>query len=162
AAAAAPELEQLHLEQETRQNKETNAQNVVPRLLSKAIKHTLPTIAADAAYFSVSSSSAVSSPAAASSDSAAAAIIPQHNGLPAFLHTSQLQRASVQRIHRHSSAQLHSSCDDRYHRTRLTACSVPHAAKWMTVQPTEPEFRMDDESFRLATRHRLGICPCDI
>ncbi|MGH2639656.1 MAG: hypothetical protein ACRDF4_10320, partial [Rhabdochlamydiaceae bacterium] len=77
-----------------------------------------------------------------------------------FLLTNQLQREAVQRIHHHLSLQLHASCTN-YHRTVLTAAAVKHAAKWMTVLPTQPAYRLDDESFRLAVRHRLGVPPSD-
>jgi len=50
----------------------------------------------------------------------------------------------------------------KYQRTVLTALTMTaKASAWLTVLPASHELRMDNSSFRLAVRHRLGLLPFD-
>jgi hypothetical protein len=48
-----------------------------------------------------------------------------------------------------------------FRKALMTAVAAPNASTFLTVLPTEPLYRLDDESMRLAIRHRLGLPPSD-
>ena len=52
-------------------------------------------------------------------------------------------------------------CSSPFRKTLLTAVAAPNASTFLNVLPTEPLYRLDDDSMRLAIRHRLGLPPSD-
>ena len=48
-----------------------------------------------------------------------------------------------------------------FRQTLLTAAAAPHTTAFLTALPTQPAYTLDDESMRLAIRHRLGLPASD-
>jgi hypothetical protein len=74
---------------------------------------------------------------------------------------SKLQHDITARIEQGMYTDLFND-SSRYHQTILTAISRNFAVSgYLTQLPTEPEYRMRDEAFRLAVRTRFGMMPYD-
>jgi hypothetical protein len=73
----------------------------------------------------------------------------------------KLQHAITESIETRQYVTLFNSCQ-RYQQTIMTALAcTPAPSGFLTAVPTDahPEYRMDNERWRLAIRHRLGLCP---
>ena len=78
-----------------------------------------------------------------------------------FLRDSQLQHELTHRIELQLYERHFRSCS-LYQRTILTALNLNrNTSAWLTALPTAFAYRLRDSTFRLATRHRLGLLPFD-
>jgi len=78
-----------------------------------------------------------------------------------FVLASKLQLALTEGIEHTLYEQCFDSCG-AYQQAILRSLSEhSDCSAWLTVLPTEPAYRMRDEQFRLAVRHRLGMLPYD-
>lgn len=91
-----------------------------------------------------------------SASSSATVVVGQH-----FVLASKLQQALTAGIESTLYTQCYNSCQ-LYQQTILTSLSEnPNCSAFLTVLPTRPEYRMTDDQFLLACRHRLGMLPFD-
>lgn len=86
---------------------------------------------------------------------------PSHHPHPnAFLQFEQLQKEATMQKEEQQRKILHSKSTP-FRQTLLTAAAVPHTTAFLTALPTQPAYTLDDESMRLAVRHRLGLPASD-
>jgi len=78
-----------------------------------------------------------------------------------FVLANKLQHQLTVNLEDAMFTDLFSKCG-KYQQSVLTSLSENSAcSSWLTVLPTEPAYRMRDEQFCLAVRHRLGQLPYD-
>jgi len=81
----------------------------------------------------------------------------------ATLTAVKLQHGITQSLEASVYAELHADCS-RYQQTVMTALALNvSTSSWLTVVPVtrEPGYRLTDEHYRLAVRHRMGMLPYD-
>ena len=78
-----------------------------------------------------------------------------------FVLASKLQLALSEGIEHTLYEQCFASCGAHQQAILRSLSEHSDCSAWLTVLPTEPAYRMQDEQFRLAVRHRLGMLPYD-
>ena len=78
----------------------------------------------------------------------------------AFLQNAYLQKDATFMAEEHARKQFLESASP-YQRVLQTACSAPQASIFLTTLPTQPCYTLDNESMRLAIRHRMGVPSSD-
>jgi hypothetical protein len=77
-----------------------------------------------------------------------------------FMQPEELQRQACHQIEAATYTRMHHQSSS-YRKALLTSLVAPGSSHWLSTIPTQPTYRMKDESVRLACRHRLGLLPFD-
>jgi hypothetical protein len=83
-----------------------------------------------------------------------------HPAPTVFLEGCNLQKDATQQREQAAVKAFHQTAS-RFDATLLTAHAAPNAGALFVSLPTEPKYRVDDETMQLALRARLGLPPSD-
>ena len=78
-----------------------------------------------------------------------------------FSLAAKLQLVLTEGIEHTQYQQCYDSCGAYQQAIQRSLSENDNCSAWLTVLPTEPAYRMRDDQFRLAARHRLGMLPYD-
>jgi hypothetical protein len=78
-----------------------------------------------------------------------------------FSLAAKLQLVLTEGIEHTQYQQRYDSCGAYQQAIQRALSENDNCSAWLTVLPTEPAYRLRDDQFRLAVRHRLGMLPYD-